>query len=82
MDNSDLKKIFNGSQNAIKEMEKVFSEHKDLETVIVNPDSWVGKELLIQTKRLIDIRRDVDSLTASINRVERMLGKLMSDSKE
>lgn len=82
MDNNELNEIFGESQNAANEMKKVFDKHKDIETVIVNPDSWVGKELLLQTKRLIDLRRDMNSLTASINRVERMLSKLLTNPEE
>ena len=82
MENNELNEIFEGSQNAINVMEKVFIQHKDIETVIVNPDSWVGKELLLQTKRLIDLRRDVNSLAVSINRVERMLVKLFDNTEK
>lgn len=78
----ELNEIFDGSQDAVRAMEKVFDQHKDMETVIINPDSWVGKELLIQTKRLIDLQRDLGNLSASINRVERKLSKLLDNTEK
>ncbi len=82
MKKDELNEIFEGSQNAVNEMKKVFGQHESIETVIVEPNSWVGKELLLQTKRLIDIRRDVNSLSASINRVEKMLVKLFNNTEK
>jgi len=82
MNRKELNEIFEGSQNAISEMEEVFSKHENMETVIVNPDSWVGKELLLQTKRLIDLQRDVNSLAGSINRMERQIYRLLNDSEK
>lgn len=73
-----LNEIFEGSQNALDEMEKVFKEHEKIETVIVNPDSWTGKTLLVQAKRLIDLRGDVNSLTASINQLHRKIDHLLN----
>ncbi|MDT2277759.1 hypothetical protein P7H20_26905, partial [Paenibacillus larvae] len=46
----------------------VFKEHESIETVVVDPNSWVGKELLSQTKRLIDLQRDVHSLSTLIKK--------------
>lgn len=69
VDKKELSEIFEGSQGAISIMDKVFKQHKNIETVIVNPDSWVGKELLTQTKRLIDLRSDLNSLASSISSI-------------
>lgn len=82
MRSDELDEIFNDSKNAIDEMKRVFKEHQNIETVIVEPDSWVGKELLIQTKRLIDLKRDVNTLTSSINRLERLFTELLSNAKK
>ncbi|WP_407311010.1 hypothetical protein [Desulfosporosinus sp. SB140] len=78
----NFKEIFGDSQNAINAMQKVFDDHKHIETVIVNPESWVGKELLLQTKMLIDLQRDVRCLTASINRMEKKLDYLLMPRSE
>lgn len=77
-DEQKLCEILNGSNHAISEMEKVIEAHKGINTVIVNPDSWVGKELLIQTKRLIDLHRDVHSLALVINHLERKIDVLLN----
>lgn len=77
----DLEQVFEGSQNAISEMERVFKQHKDIETVILNPDSWVGKELLSLNRRLIDVQGKVHDLKLSINRIERFLDKLFDDAQ-
>lgn len=82
MEKNELAEIFEGSQNAVSTMQKVFAEHKNIKTVIVNPDSWVGKELLLQTKKLIDLRRDLNRLAVSINHMEKMLSKLVNDPKK
>ncbi|MDT2237667.1 hypothetical protein P7H19_17235 [Paenibacillus larvae] len=66
MDKKELQQIFEANENAVKEMEQVFKEHESIETVVVDPNSWVGKELLSQTKRLIDLQRDVHSLSTLI----------------
>ncbi|MBO8170199.1 MAG: hypothetical protein H0Z35_13650 [Thermoanaerobacteraceae bacterium] len=79
MDDKELKSIFDGSEDAINEMKRVFKEHEEVETVIVEPNSWVGKALLIQTKRLIDLRRDVNSLTSSINLLNKKIAELLND---
>ncbi|MEV2878038.1 hypothetical protein ABNC28_22650, partial [Paenibacillus larvae] len=47
---------------------QVFKEHESIETVVVDPNSWVGKELLSQTKRLVDLQRDVYSLSTLIKK--------------
>ncbi|MDT2249842.1 hypothetical protein P7H09_00115, partial [Paenibacillus larvae] len=60
--------IFEANENAVKEMEQVFKEHESIETVVVDPNSWVGKELLSQTKRLVDLQRDVYSLSTLIKK--------------
>lgn len=82
MDQKDLNTIFEGSQNAATEMERIFKEHENMETVIVNPNSWVGKELLIETKRLIELKRDVHSLISSINRLEKKVTELNHNAKK
>ncbi|MDT2306785.1 hypothetical protein P7H21_26440 [Paenibacillus larvae] len=68
MDKKELQQIFEANENAVKEMEQVFKEHESIETVIVEPNSWVGKELLSQTKRLVDLQRDVYSLSTLIKK--------------
>ncbi|MEV3554139.1 hypothetical protein ABNC92_20600, partial [Paenibacillus larvae] len=45
-------------------------------TVIVEPNSWAGKELLSQTKRLIDLQRDVHSLSTLINHLSKKVDDL------
>lgn len=81
MENKELSEILEGSQIAIDEMRKVFKEHEDIETVIVNPDSWVGKTLLIQTKKLIDLRKEVNSLSSSIKALNVKLDRLFDSKK-
>lgn len=82
MEPKELNEIFDGSQNAVNEMKKVFSKHDGLETVVISPDSWVGLELLRQTKRLINLQREVSNLNASINRLERKLGGLPNNAEK
>jgi hypothetical protein len=52
MENAEITEILDGSQLAIKEMDNVYEAHRQMETVVISPDSWVGKELLSQSKRL------------------------------
>ncbi|MEV2911036.1 hypothetical protein ABNF65_21100 [Paenibacillus larvae] len=68
MEKKELQQILEGNDDAVKEMEQVFKEHESIETVIVEPNSWVGKELLLQTKRLVDLQRDVHSLSTLIKK--------------
>ncbi|QVV19916.1 hypothetical protein Neutron_41 [Paenibacillus phage Neutron] len=68
LEKKELQEIFEGNENAVKTMEQVFKEHESIETVIVEPNSWAGKELLSQTKRLIDLQRDVHSLSTLIKK--------------
>ena len=70
--------IFDGSKNAVKTMEKIFKQHEDIETAVLSPDSWVGAEILLQTRRLIDIRHDIHNLTSSINLLSRNISKLLN----
>jgi len=67
IDREELSQIFKGYQPAIDCVEATFKRHEGIETVIVNPDSWVGKELLTQTGRIIDLRRDVMRLESTIS---------------
>ncbi|AUS03600.1 hypothetical protein M5W76_18015 [Paenibacillus larvae] len=68
LEKKELQEIFEGNEDAVKTMEQVFKEHESIETVVVDPNSWVGKELLSQTKRLIDLQRDVHSLSTLIKK--------------
>ncbi|MEV3550925.1 hypothetical protein ABNC92_03395 [Paenibacillus larvae] len=68
LEKKELQEIFEGNEDAVKTMEQVFKEHESIETVVVDPNSWVGKELLMQTKRLVDLQRDVHSLSTSIKK--------------
>ncbi|KZD41621.1 hypothetical protein B4082_0256 [Bacillus cereus] len=34
------------SKNAVREMNKVYKQHEEMNTVIVEPNSWLGKEIL------------------------------------
>ncbi|WP_079908243.1 hypothetical protein [Paenibacillus sp. 32352] len=79
MNQEELRQLFCGAENAVSEMEKVFKRHEQLETVIVNPNSWVGKELMRQGKRLIDLRHEIHDLSISINRLERKIDKLFDE---
>lgn len=65
----ELQAIFKGSERSVAEMNKIFEAHKDLDTVIVNPDSWIGKELLSQTGRIIDLRHDVYCLERKVDQL-------------
>lgn len=78
VENKDLSEILEDSQIAIDEMRKVFKEHEDMETVIVNPTSGVGKTLLIQTKKLIDLRKEINSLSLSIKALNVKLDRLLN----
>ncbi|MEV2699207.1 hypothetical protein ABNC64_20240, partial [Paenibacillus larvae] len=76
LEKKELQEIFEGNENAVKTMEQVFKEHESIETVIVEPNSWAGKELLSQTKRLIDLQRDVHSLSTLINHLSKKVDDL------
>ncbi|MEV2910780.1 hypothetical protein ABNF65_19745, partial [Paenibacillus larvae] len=75
MEKKELQQILEGNDDAMKTMERVFKEHESVETVIVEPNSWAGKELLSQTKRLIDLRHDlyheINHISASINHLSK-----------
>lgn len=62
----ELKEIFKGSKDAMSIMKKVYAEHADMETVIVNPDSWAGRELLSQSSRMIELNRKISQVECSI----------------
>ncbi|MFF0831063.1 hypothetical protein ACFYU8_29910 [Brevibacillus sp. NPDC003359] len=81
MNEQELKSIFDDSMGAVKEMQRIFEEHESMDTVIVEPNSWVGKELLLQTKRLIDLREDIFSLSTSINQLNKKLSLLLDARK-
>lgn len=65
----------------MKEMQKVFEKHDAMNTVIVHPNSWFGREQLIQTKRLIELNGAVNSLNNSINTINKNLSNLLDSKK-
>lgn len=69
MGKPEINKILDDSQTAIKEMEKVYEAHRNMATAVISPDSWVGKELLSQSKRLIDLAESVNRLESKLNRL-------------
>lgn len=69
---SDLVEIFGTKENAIKEIEKVFNDHESLETVILEPNSWVGKELLWQSMRMLELQRDMRDLAAKLDQLHKI----------
>ncbi|WP_431030024.1 hypothetical protein [Lysinibacillus sp. LZ02] len=64
----DVDNIFSDSSNALKAVQQVFKEYKQVETVIVNPDSWMGRELLWQSRKMIDLEKQILDLTRSIKK--------------
>ena len=66
---AELKEIFDNAELAIQTMKRVFNEHEQIETVIVNPDSWVGKELLNLSKRVIDMGSIVARLESKVDQL-------------
>lgn len=72
-ENSDIEVgyILGHSEHAIREIEKVYKQHEDIDTVIVEPNSWVGKELLGQSRKLIDLEHSLAELTRSINELKK-----------
>ncbi|SDI17931.1 hypothetical protein SAMN05192534_12410 [Alteribacillus persepolensis] len=80
-DKKELSILMENSPDAIKAIEKVIEEHKNIDTVIVEPDSWTGKELLIQSKRLIDLCHEVREMKMSINRLNEKINSLTSDTE-
>jgi|GEM_PF-5987848 len=71
----DLIEIFGDKEKAIREIEKVFSEHESIETVILDPNSWVGKELLWQSMKMIELQRGMMDLAAKLNQITEQLHK-------
>lgn len=73
----ELNHIFGGAVEAIRIMNKVMKEHDDLEAVTIHPDTWVGKELLSQTKRGIDLRNDIHHMQQSITSLKEQVNRLL-----
>lgn len=73
MEKRNINEILNHNTQAIKEIQQVFEEHKQLETVVINPDSWIGKELLWQSKKLIDLETQLSKQQGLLNQLFRNL---------
>lgn len=80
---SEIAKVLGSdNQGAIRVMEKVFEDHKSQASVVLNPDSWTGKELLRMGRRLIDIDYKLAALESSMNRLHMKVDRLSSDAQE
>lgn len=55
-----------GSKDQIKVMENVFKEHTNIPTVVVEPDSWLGREVLWQSRKLIELESHLNRISSSI----------------
>lgn len=76
MPERDIKKVFNHNAGAIKAMEKVFIEHEQVNTVVINPNSWFGKEIVWQSKKMIDLEFQISKQQGQINELLRKLEML------
>lgn len=68
----ELGLVLSYSKNAIREINEVYKQHEDVDTVIVEPNSWIGKELLWQSRKLIDLEHSLAELTRSINELKKL----------
>lgn len=64
--------IFGYSKNAIREIDEVYKQHEEMDTVILEPNSWMGKELLRQSRKLIDLEHSLAELIRSINQLKKV----------
>ncbi|MDT2291629.1 hypothetical protein P7H15_00010 [Paenibacillus larvae] len=52
MDKKELRsKYLRLMKSTVKEMERYFKEHESIETVVVDPNSWVGKRITFANKK-------------------------------
>ncbi|NEX77399.1 hypothetical protein G4Z05_00595 [Bacillus thermocopriae] len=69
-----LEEIFKDYPNALRLVEREIERVKNEEKIVgIDPESWMAKEILWQSKRLIDIENDVNSIKRSISRIENYL---------
>jgi hypothetical protein len=69
-----LEEIFKDYPNALRLVEREIERVKNEEKIVgIDPESWMAKEILWQSKKLIDIENDVNSIKRSISRIENYL---------
>jgi prefoldin subunit 5 len=74
---AEIEKHLNDLPNSTKEIiQKEIEKAKQSELIVgIDPESYLAKEILWQSRKMIELEHSVSKISSSINRLKRLLSK-------
>lgn len=74
---AETEKHLHGLPNSTKEIiQKEIEKAKQSELIVgIDPESYLAKEILWQSRKMIELEHSVSKISSSINRLKRLLSK-------